>query len=192
METKVIPVFYPKSVTAWRNWLAKNHNKYDAVWVVFYTKAANKKTISWSESVDVALCYGWIYSKKIKIDTETSHQFFSRRKAKSTWSKINKQKIEHLIQSGLMTPEGHKTIITAKENGSWAILDDVEELVVPKDLQLAFKKKPLAKMNYDNFSRSVKKGILQWLVLAKRAETRENRINEVVSLAEQNLKPKHI
>ncbi|RYF85563.1 MAG: hypothetical protein EOO03_13065, partial [Chitinophagaceae bacterium] len=74
-----IPVFYPESLAAWRKWLEKNHASTQSVWVVFHTKQSGKKTITWSEAVDVALCFGWIDSKKIKIDHDTAHQFFSKR-----------------------------------------------------------------------------------------------------------------
>lgn len=87
-----IEVFYPESNTVWREWLEKNHHSNQAVWLVFYSKSSKKKSITWNEGVDVALCFGWIDSKKIKIDEETSHQFFSKRKQQSTWSKINKEK----------------------------------------------------------------------------------------------------
>src|SRR6476620_4689482 len=101
-----ITVFYPENISAWRKWLEKNHLTEIAVWLVFYAKKSGRKTISWSEAVDVALCFGWIDSKKIKIDAETSHQFFSKRKPKSTWSKINKEKVTKLIDNGLMTKAG--------------------------------------------------------------------------------------
>ena len=83
-------VFYPTSLAEWRKWLAKNHLSQQSVWLVFHSKSSKKPSITWSEAVDVALCFGWIDSKKIKIDHETSHQFFSKRKPNSTWSKINK------------------------------------------------------------------------------------------------------
>jgi uncharacterized protein YdeI (YjbR/CyaY-like superfamily) len=94
MQKNEIEVFYPISLTAWRKWLENNRLSKQAVWLVFYNKNSEKTSISWSESVDVALCFGWIDSKKISIDKETSHQFFSKRKPKSTWSKINKQKVQ--------------------------------------------------------------------------------------------------
>lgn len=87
------PVFYPKTIKSWRSWLEKNHGTESSVWVVFPTKNSGKKSIRWTDAVDVALCFGWIDSKKIKIDEETSHQFFSKRKPNSTWSKINKEKV---------------------------------------------------------------------------------------------------
>src|SRR5690606_6945779 len=139
MEQPQIEVFYPESILEWREWLQKNHVSQKAVWIVFHKKASKKESLSWSEAVDVALCIGWKDSKKININDDTSHQYFSKRKAKSTWSKINKEKINRLITDGLMTDAGYKSIEIAKENGSWTILDEVEELIVPDDLEEAFK-----------------------------------------------------
>lgn len=183
-------IFYPKSINAWRKWLEKKHLSKTCVWLVFYNKASAKKSISWADAVDVALCYGWIDSKKIKIDDETSHQFFSKRKAKSTWSKINKGKILKLIDDGLMAKAGLDAIAVAKQNGSWTILDEVEELTIPKDLEQALKKNPGAKQFFTNLSKSTRKAMLQWIVLAKRPETRKARIDEIAELASKKMKPK--
>jgi uncharacterized protein YdeI (YjbR/CyaY-like superfamily) len=192
MQKDEIEIFYPASKQAWREWLEKNHLSKQAVRLVFYIKSSDKKSITWSEAVEVALCFGWIDSKKLKIDEESSHQFFSKRKSNSTWSKINKQKVVQLIEDGLMTEGGYKSIETAKQNGSWIILDEVEELIVPKDLEMELKSKPDSERFFFGLSRSVKKAILQWLVLAKRPETRQKRIAEVVELAGQKKKPRHL
>ena len=192
MPTSHPKIFYPKTPSAWRKWLEKNHLSQQSVWVVFYSKASAKKSISWSEAVDEALCFGWIDSKKIKVDEETSHQFFSKRKPNSTWSKINKQKIERLTEQGLMAEAGLASIQLAKQNGSWTILDEVEELIVPKDLEAAFKKEPKAKAFFDGLSKSARKMILQWVVLAKTTETRQKRINEIIQSGCKNLKPGHM
>ena len=185
-----VAVFYPKSVAAWRKWLEKNHLSATAVWVVFYSKKSGKKTVTWSEAVDVALCFGWIDSKKIKIDEETAHQFFSRRKPKSTWSKINKQKVANLLAAGLMEKAGLEAIELAQQNGSWTMLDEVEELVVPEDLEKALNENEGAKEYFLGLSKSVRKAMLQWLVLAKRPETRQKRINEIAEEASHKRKPK--
>ena len=190
MKVAEIELFYPKNLAAWRKWLEKNHVSKPSVWLVFYNKASAIPSISWSDAVDVALCFGWIDSKKVAVDKEKSHQFFSKRKSKSTWSKINKEKVLKLIDAGLMTEAGLICIETAKQNGSWTILDDVEELIIPGDLEIEFKKQPGSKDFFLSLSRSVKKGMLQWLVLAKRPETRQNRISEIAQLAAQKLKPK--
>lgn len=154
---KDIPVFYPETLTAWRKWLDKNHEKEQAVWLVFHAKKSGRKTITWSEAVDVALCYGWIDSKKIKVDEHTAHQFFSKRKAKSTWSKINKEKVERLIDAGLMRPAGYSIIEIAKQNGSWTILDDIEALIIPPDLEATLRQQQGAWDAFQGWSKSVKK-----------------------------------
>lgn len=192
MQNNEIEIFYPKSQTAWRKWLEKNYLSKQAVWLVFYNKNSELKSITWSEAVDVALCFGWIDSKKIKIDKETSHQFFSKRKPKSTWSKINKNKVDKLIEQGLMTKAGFESIETAKENGSWTILDEVEELIIPADLEAKFIDKPNLKDYFLSLSKSAKKLLLTQLLFAKTTQTRQKRIAEIIEQAEQKLKPKHL
>lgn len=183
-------VFYPKDVGEWRKWLEQHHQTKASVWLLFYNKASGKPSISWSESVDVALCFGWIDSKKIKIDSETYHQFFSRRKPKSPWSKINKDKIVQLIESGQMAEAGLETIRVAKENGSWNLLDSAEELFVPEELIQELEARTGAKEYFEGLSKSSRKAILQWLSLARRPETRRKRIVEISDLASQGKKPK--
>ncbi|NJI73979.1 hypothetical protein HCX49_12275 [Sphingobacterium kitahiroshimense] len=192
MMMQEIEIFYPIDSRAWREWLMENHQTKQAVWIVFHKKSSEKKSITWSEAVDVALCFGWIDSKKISVDNETSHQYFSRRKSKSTWSKINKQKIINLIENGLLHEAGYNSIEIAKENGFWTLLDEVEELIIPEDLEAEFATKPHAKVFYVSLSKSVKKAILQWIVLARQPQVRQKRITEIVECAEQNLKPKHL
>ncbi|PRD57131.1 YdeI/OmpD-associated family protein [Sphingobacterium gobiense] len=183
-------IFYPASQAAWRQWLEKNHLSKQSVWLVFYAKSSGKPSITWSESVDVALCFGWIDSKKIRIDNETAHQFFSKRKLQSTWSKINKEKIRKLIDEGLMTQAGLDVIEAAKQNGSWTILDEVEELIIPNDLEKAFKKHKGSKDYFLSLSKTVRKMMLTSLVLAKKSETRQKRIDEIAELAGEKKKPK--
>lgn len=183
-------VFYPKSLADWREWLTENHLSKQSVWLVFYSRTSDKKSITWSGAVDVALCFGWIDSKKIKIDHETSHQFFSKRKEKSTWSRINKEKVQQLIDQGLMTVAGYESIEIAKQNGSWTILDEVEKLIIPADLNEAFGKHKGSKAYFQGLSKSSQKMMLSWIVLAKRPETRLKRIEEIASLAGQKQKPK--
>lgn len=190
MSQKTIETFYPKNNKEWRKWLEKNHKKQDNVWVVMYKKASKKPTISWSEAVDEALCFGWIDSIKKKRDEESSIQFFSKRKSKSTWSKINKDKTERLIEAGLMREAGHKAIETARENGTWNILDEVDTLKIPEDLEKMFKAHKGSKAYFNTLSKSVKKMMLYWIVSAKRPETRLKRITEVAQSAAQQQKPK--
>jgi uncharacterized protein YdeI (YjbR/CyaY-like superfamily) len=190
MQKNDTETFCPTSQQEWRRWLKKNHKLKKSVWLVLYKKKSNKPTIGWSEAVDEALCFGWVDSKRKPIDEQKFIQFFSQRKPRGTWSKVNKAKVQRLINEGLMSTAGFANIETAKQNGSWTILDDVEELIISKDLAKEFKAKPGSKDFFLSLSKSVRKSILQWLVLAKRPETRQKRINEIAELAAQQMKPK--
>lgn len=190
MQEKPIEIFYPKNRNAWRSWLSKNHDSKQSVWLIYYKKNSGKPTVKYSDAVDEALCFGWIDSKVKPIDEEKFMQFFCKRKPTGTWSKINKEKIQQLIEMGLMTKAGYEIIETAKANGSWTILDEVEALIIPADLEKEFKKWPGAKKYFLQISRTDKRNVLQWLVLAKKSETRQKRITEIAELAAQGLKPK--
>lgn len=189
-QKKDIETFCPTSRKDWRQWLRRNHRSKRSVWLVFYKKKSDVPTVTYNDAVDEALCFGWIDSTKRSIDHERSMQFFCKRKPNSVWSKINKGKAQRLIDSGLMTKSGFDCIEAAKQNGSWAILDGVEELKIPRDLAKEFKAKPGSKDYFLSLSKSVRKSILQWLVLAKRPETRQKRITEIAELAAQKLRPK--
>lgn len=185
-----IEEFHPSNQKEWREWLEENHQKKDAVWIIFYRKKSPKYNMSWSDSVDEALCFGWIDSVKKTIDHERFKQYFSKRKANSIWSKINKDKVAHLHSENLMREAGYKTIDVAKKNGSWIILDDAEALILPADLKKEFDKRPGAFDFYESLSNSSKKMLLVWIAMAKRPETKQKRILEIAENAGQNLKPK--
>ncbi len=190
MPKKEIETFYPTNRKEWRLWLKNNHSSSTSVWVIFYKKGTQLPTITWSEAVDEALCFGWIDSIKKSIDNEKYRQFFSLRKPQSTWSKINKEKVDYLIKQELMTPAGINSIEIAKKNGSWTILDNVEKLIIPKDLEKEFGSKKNSKEYFLGLSKSKRKEILAWIVLAKQAETRKKRVKEIAELASKNQKPK--
>lgn len=182
--------FCPASREEWRNWLIENHNVKQSVWLVYYKKRTKLNTIAYSDAVDEALCFGWIDSRIKPIDDQKYMQQFSRRNEKSVWSKVNKEKVRVLINAGLMTEAGLKIVERAKENGSWNLLDEAEDLIVPADLEQALNAWPVALDYFYGLSRSDKRNVLQWLVLAKRPETRLKRINEIVECALLKQKPK--
>lgn len=183
-------IYCPANKQEWRNWLEQNHKAKSAVWLVLHKKESNTKNLNWSEAVDEALCYGWIDSVKKAIDSKTYKQYFGKRQPNSTWSKVNKKKVEALIDAGLMTEAGLKSIEIAKQNGSWFILDSVENTEIPADLDTILKRNPEARAYFLGLSKSVKKAILQWLVLAKRPETRQKRIDEIAENALEKRRPK--
>ena len=187
---KELEEFCPRDKEDWRKWLESNHAEKAAVWLIFYKKKSPRYNLSWSEAVDEALCFGWIDSVKRTLDTERYKQYFSKRKANSTWSKINKDKVKILIGQGRMEELGYRSIEIAKENGSWTLLDEVEALVIPADLRAEFANYNGSMEFFEELSKSDKKILLYWVVSAKRKETRQKRIVEIAESASGNLKPK--
>ncbi len=185
-----IETFYPTNQEEWRQWLMENHQSKQSIWLVYYRKKSEKPSISWSDAVDEALCFGWIDSTKKTIDAECFIQFFSKRKPKSGWSKINKEKVDKLIEAKQMTAAGLDCIEKAKQNGSWTALDEIETLKIPDDLEKALERHSGAKEFFLSLSKSVRKTMLHWVTFAKQAETRERRINELVEFAAKGEKPK--
>ncbi|MCE7039009.1 YdeI family protein [Dyadobacter sp. CY312] len=178
----------PGNRNEWRMWLEENHTTIDSVWLVYYKRKSGQPTLTWSDAVDEALCFGWIDSIKKPLDDDRFMQFFSRRKPTSIWSKINKEKIEKLILNGLMLPAGLESVERAKRNGSWTIMNQVEELVIPEDLEKEFALIPGSQEYFSGLSKSAKKIILQSLVLAKRPETRKKRIEQIMAQMTGKLK----
>lgn len=188
MEKEGVKTFYATDRNAWRQWLSEHHTSEKSVWLIIYKKDSAMPSVNYDEAVDEALCFGWIDSKPNKRDEESFYQFFAKRNPKSNWSAVNKKKVEKLIEQGLMTEAGIQMIELAKASGTWTALDDVENLIVPIDMQAVFDANPTAKVNWEQFPRSVKRGILEWIYAAKRPETRQKRIEETVTKAAQNIR----
>jgi len=172
---------YASDGAEFRAWMAANHATAAAVWLVFYKKDTGKPSVSWSDAVDEALCFGWIDSKVKSIDDDRYEQYFTRRKPQSVWSKINKDKVEQLIADGRMEQAGLRAVEVAKANGSWSLLDGPHALLVPEDFAAALGAEPAAARGYEALSDSAKRGILEWIALAKRPETRARRIAKAAS-----------
>ncbi|MDY7395284.1 YdeI/OmpD-associated family protein [Aureibaculum sp. 2210JD6-5] len=187
-----LPEFYFKTDVEWREWLEKNHLVENGVYLIFYKVESSMPSMRWEEAVKVALCFGWIDSTVKKLDEERRRQYFCPRNAKSVWSKLNKTYIKELIDGDLMHSSGLEKIKIAKKNGSWTALDDVENLIIPDDLQIEFDKNPKAFENYSNFAPSYRKSYLYWLNQAKREQTRVSRIEQIISFCEENKKSRDI
>src|SRR4030095_2133007 len=130
---------HPKTRSDWRKWLEKNHSTSPGVWMIYYKKETGKRKFNMADAVEEALCFGWIDSIAQKLDNERTMQKFTPRKPKSVWSKINKQRIEKLIEQKLMTHTGMSKIEEAKKNGSWDTLNNAdfhaENNSLPKELR---------------------------------------------------------
>ena len=183
-----IPELYFKTDTEWREWLHKNHDVSNGIYLILYKVENQEVSMRWEEAVKVALCYGWIDSTVKSLGNGKRRQRFSPRNPKSVWSALNKRYIKELTTNNLMHESGFKIIETGKLNGSWTALDTVEKGIIPEVLQLAFDKNPIAFNNYNNFAPSYRKGYLYWFNQAKREETRQKRITEIIKLCEANIK----
>lgn len=183
---------YPADNIQWRKWLESNHLECKGVWLIYNKKIKGGELpgLSWGEAVDTALCFGWIDSKKLPIDEKKFMQFFSKRNPKSGWSKINKEKAENLIELGLMTGAGLRIIEAAKYDGSWNALDAVEKLIMPKELALILDEHNHCKVFFTSLSNSVKKSVFYWLLSAKREETRNRRVAEILRFTSEGKLPK--
>ena len=115
--------------------MEKNHQSEKSVWLVIYHKTSATKSCNYEEAVEEALCFGWIDSIAIKRDAESKYQYFSQRKPKSNWSKSNRDRVAKLTALGLIAESGQKMIDLAKQTGTWEALVDVQNSVIPSDLQ---------------------------------------------------------
>ncbi|HEX3009206.1 MAG TPA: hypothetical protein VHO90_16500 [Bacteroidales bacterium] len=114
-----IKAFYPRTINEWRDWLAANYNVETAVWLVLYHKNSKMPGITYDQSIEHALCYGWIDSKAKKRDEQSSYLKFTPRKPSSNWSKSNIARVKRMIDGGYMTPAGQLMIDKAKNSGKW-------------------------------------------------------------------------
>jgi uncharacterized protein YdeI (YjbR/CyaY-like superfamily) len=183
-----IRTFNPADRSAWRKWLAANHTSTEAVCLVIFHKKSRTPNITYDEAVEEALCYGWIDNKGMKRDAESMYLQFCPRKEKSNWSKPNRERAEKMIQEGLMTEAGQAFIDIARRTGKWDA--SIEADTIPPDLQKAFAKQKKAFQNFQSFAPSAQRLIIQWIIDAKKAETRQQRIEKTVALAAQNIKAK--
>lgn len=175
-----------KSRAALRDWLAVHHGTTGSVWLVVF----NKHTayyVSVGEIVSELLCWGWVDSVTRGVDADRTSIRISPRKPTSAWSAVNKRKIAENRAQGIMQPSGEAAVARAQANGMWTFLDDVERLEVPEDLAVALGD---ARPVWDTYPRSVKRGMLELIKTAKRAETRAKRIAALVDDAAAGKRPR--
>jgi uncharacterized protein YdeI (YjbR/CyaY-like superfamily) len=178
-----------KNRNEWRLWLRKNHNKEMIVWLIYYKKHVNKKSVVQPEAVEEALCYGWIDSIVKRIDEERYIQKFTPRNEKSIWSDVNKKRVEKLINKGKMTEPGMEKIRIAKKNGSWNKIQNFTNIEkIPNELKIVLSKNKIALSNFDQLASSHKKQYIYWIGTAKKEETRKRRSEKAVQLLVKNKK----
>ncbi|AXB42554.1 YdeI/OmpD-associated family protein [Amycolatopsis albispora] len=172
----------------WRAWLANNCETATEAQLVLHRGPAG---LSHAEAVEEALCFGWIDSKSVKRDDHSRYQRFSPRNPDSAWSRVNRERAERLIEQGKMTHHGQALIDHARRTGTWTLLADADNGIIPADLQARFDHEPTAYAHYQAFPPSSQRRILAWILTAKRPETRQRRINRTVELAAANIRANH-
>ena len=164
-----------------RRCLARHQDDGAGAWLVSWKKATGRPSVPYNDLVEELLCVGWVDSTAGTLDAERGMLWCAPRKRRSGWSRPNKERVARLEAAGLLLPRGIEVIEQAKADGSWSTLDEVEDGVEPPDLAAALDADPAARATWDAFPRSVKRGLLELVAQAKKAETRERRIATIVA-----------
>lgn len=172
-------------------WLSENHARRESVWLVLPRKRDSGAHVPWSDVVDEALCWGWIDSLPRKLDEARTMLRLSPRKPGSAWSKVNREKVARLLAQGRIAPPGLAVIEAAKADGSFDKLAEIDDLSPPADLAEALAADPRARAAFDGFPRSSRRAILEWILQAKRPETRATRVARTVALAARGVRANH-
>lgn len=170
-----------------RAWLAGNHAGPGPVWLATYKKH-HPDYLAYEPQVEELLSWGWIDSVTRALDADRSMILIAPRNPRSAWSAINKAHVERAIASGAMTPAGLARVEAAKANGMWTFLDEVERLEVPPDLAAALAERD-ALPAWGAYPRSVKRGALEWLRMARTSGTRTARIADIAGSAAEGRRP---
>ncbi|OJJ22374.1 bacteriocin-protection protein [marine bacterium AO1-C] len=171
-----------------REWLAQNHDKLTEQWIGFYKKASKKPSITWSESVDQALCYGWIDGLRKKIDDESYKIRFTPRRKNSIWSAVNLKKMKELIEQGLMQASGlaiYEKRDPAKEQ-TYGYEQKAKTL--PDEYLQVLKAHKKAWEFFSNSAPFYQRQMAHWVVSAKKEETQLRRLEKLITYSEQGKK----
>jgi uncharacterized protein YdeI (YjbR/CyaY-like superfamily) len=181
---KRAPLIRPFSTaTAFRRWLAVNHGRASDIWIKIHKKGSGKKTVSYAEAVDEALCFGWIDAQKKPFDTTSWLQRFCPRRPRSVWSRTNTRNVERLISTKKMTPAGLREVEAAKKDGRWArAYDSAATSKVPADFLSALAAQPKAKAFFETLNRANVYAITYRLQTARKAETRLRRMELILDM----------
>lgn len=174
---------HPETVGQWRAWLAERHAASSGVWLVSWKAHTRRPAVSYDDAVTEALAVGWVDSVAGTVDEDRRMQRFTPRRPASGWSRSNKIRVQRLYAEDRMRPAGQRAIDLAKDNGAWTLLDDVEDLVVPEDLAEAFQRHAGSREQWDAFPPSARKAALAWIVQARRAPTRGDRVERTAAQA---------
>ncbi len=189
MELNNRPVFFP-SQKDFRSWLEENYQNSAEVLVGYYKLKTGKPSMTWSESVDQAICFGWIDGIRRSIDEESYCIRFTPRRPTSIWSAVNIKKVEELTKKGLMLPAGLAAFNLKKDEKSAIYSYENSELALTDDFEKHFKANEKAWNFFQTLSASVRKISIRWVMSAKQEITRQKRLNELINDSESGRKIK--
>ena len=191
---KELEQIYFNNKESFHCWLQKNHDKSLGVWIIFFKKHANVECIKYNESLEEALCFGWIDSIIKKIDNDQYARKFTPRTNTSKWSELNKKIVTALIKTGKMTEEGLKKIDIYLKTGrvDWENKEfkekETKEIDIPDFIMEEFAKNEPALTNFNNLAQTYKRHYIRWITNAKREDTIHNRLKESVEFLKENKK----
>lgn len=163
-------------------WLAENHDVQQSIRLVTWKAAHKEKYLSREEVLDALVAHGWIDGRRFVVDDNRTAQLISPRRQKA-WSKTYKDRVERLRSAGRMHPAGEKAVSESQASGLWNFFDDVDQLLVPKDLSTI-----LDNDKWNDLAPSYRRNVLRWIKLAKTPATRRKRVNTVADVTKQGRK----
>jgi uncharacterized protein YdeI (YjbR/CyaY-like superfamily) len=186
--TTSLPLHF-KTEKAFRQWLTKNHAGSDGIWLRFFKKASEIKSLTYAEALDHALCYGWIDGQRKPFDELSWIHRFTPRRPQSGWSKTNTDHVERLIKAGLMTAAGLREVEAAKKDGRWErAYPSSKNAVPPEDFLNELGKNKKAKAFFESLNRANVYSIIYRLHTAKKPETREKRMKAILAMMAEGKK----
>jgi uncharacterized protein YdeI (YjbR/CyaY-like superfamily) len=171
-----------ESAHEWHAWLVEHHGRREGVWLVQWKPRTGKPAIPYEQAIEEALCFGWVDSTYRSLDDQRGMLWWSPRRKGSLWARTNKDRVARLEQQGRMSPAGRAAMERAKADGSWTILESVEDLIVPEDLADALAARAGAMDHWAAMPPTAKRAFLLSIVTARRAETRRERIERSADL----------
>ena len=179
------PIYHAETRAQLRAWLAAHHATVRGVWLCSWRSGTGRPACPYPEVVEEAICFGWIDSTAGRLDDERGLQLLTPRRARSTWTRLNRRRAADMEAAGLMTDAGRRVVEAARANGWWTVLDPVEDLLEPDDLAAALDAVPAARATWDSFPAGARKAMLWWVLSAARPETRAGRVAQVVDGAQR-------
>jgi uncharacterized protein YdeI (YjbR/CyaY-like superfamily) len=170
----------------WEAWLSSHHANRQGVWLKIAKKGSGARTVDAAEGTEVALCFGWIDGHRKSLDETYFLQKYTPRRARSSWSKVNRDRVEALMAAGRMQPAGLDQVAAAKADGRWdAAYESQRTATVPADLEAALARRPAAHAAFDQLSKSERYGLILRLLKARTPEARARQLERIVGTLER-------